>query len=245
MNCVSHCCSQFISLQKEISSHFTPEIVFYGLEEDGIISVLEYHTQFPLSSLYSNHNHNNNNHHNKNILLSLPLEIYFRPKQLFENERNRIEVIEKETQEIISSYSINEENNSNSIILNEISHLIVSSNEVREDSIQSLILRIYLFNQQPNSSFLNVIYFPLEQESSLSKHISEKSEKSFYCFVLDSDISIRVASISEGFVSQIDKVIYEYFIIYLFIFSSSQSHSILFNNYYYYYLIYRLKILQL
>ena len=195
MNCLPHCASSFVSLQKEVCNQFTPEIVFHGSQEHGTSSIIEYLTGTSLSSLPP----------------SFPFifEIYFRPKQLFENERNRVEVIEEDTNQIIFSSFIqnNNENNNNMNEINEIYHSICSSEEVREKNNKSLILRLYLFNQQSNSSFLNIIYFPLEHQSSLSKHISEKRDKSFYCFVLDSNSYFPTASVATGLISQIDKVL--------------------------------------
>ena len=207
MNCLPHSCSsQINSLNKEVCNHFTPEIVFHGSSQEGTISIIEYLTKTPLASLFSTNQHSN-----------FILEIYFRPKQFFQNETNRVEVIETETHQVLIYFNIDSN-------LNHIYNLISSSDEVRQNNSKSLTLRIHLFEDEPNSSFLNVVYFPLESQTYLTTHISEKNHQSFYCFVLDSNTSLRTATITTGFVNQIDKVI----IIKLFIINQFINLFILF-----------------
>ena len=195
MLALRHSCHSSVPLNKQVCGQSVPEIVFHGSQEHGTCSLVELLTSFPVPRFEPE---------------SLTkFEMRIRPRELFEEEnaenKNRIEIveeieIEREREERIL---FSQEFNNKEEVVGIYENLLSRVGE-RERESRVVVVRVHLF--VPNSSFLNLVLIPLDLQPSLSQHIQEKSSQSLYCFVQDSNQSIRVANATRNFNPHIEQV---------------------------------------
>ena len=190
-----HSCHSFVPLNKRVCGQSVPEIVFHGSQEHGACSLVELLTSFPVPRFVSE---------------SLTkFEMRIRPRELFEEEKaenkNRIEIVEEieREREREERIVLSQEFNDKQEVVGIYEDLLSRVGE-RERGSRVVVVRVHLF--VPNSSFLNLVLIPLDLQSSLSQHIQEKSSQSLYCFVQDSNQSIKNASFKELFTAHIEQV---------------------------------------
>ncbi len=208
---LSHSCHSFIRLNRQVCSNSIPEIVLHGSQEHGACSLLEYLTCFP-APRFSRDN-------------SMKFEMWIRPRDLFEaREANRIEIVrensEGKEEEMLFSVPVENKSFANGIYENLLSM-------IQGEDKTSLIIRVHWFveneNENQPASFLNIVFIPLELQSCLSQHIENKSSHSFYCFVQNSNFSIRTAIVTRNFSPHVEKVSYKFIYFIYFILISPPS----------------------
>ena len=198
-----HSCHSSVPLNKRVCGQSVPEIVFHGSQEHGACSLVELLTSFPVPRFVSE---------------SLTkFEMRIRPRELFEEEKaenkNRIEIVEEIEREREERIVLSQEFNDKQEVVGIYEDLLSRVGE-RERGSRVVVVRVHLF--VPNSSFLNLVLIPLDLQSSLSQHIQEKSSQSLYCFVQDSNQSIRVANVTRNFIPHIEQVRSNSFLSFLF-----------------------------
>ena len=161
-----------------------PNVIFHGSQEHGTTQILEHLIRFPLPQTEK-----------------VSVEVHLRPKELYANGIDRIEVLDENQIQVTDlSFPIEEKSSMDELYRDLFSQVTrLAQSREKKTSPTSFTFRVSLYH--PNSPVLNLVFFPLECKLRVGRHLEDQIQP-FFCFVVSSIAPFRKAAVNEFFIQR-------------------------------------------